>query len=715
MTARRTRAPISTYRLQLHPGFTFDDARAIVPYLAALGITDCYCSPIFTARPGSTHGYDVSDHNQINPELGGEPGLLAFAAALEAHGLGLIVDFVPNHMGNDPRTNHWWRDVLENGPSSPYAGVFDIDWDPVKPELKERLLLPILGEQYGSALESGRLRLTMDEGALVLEYYEHRLPINPRRASIVFETRVDALAAELGEDSRDLREYLSIITALRNLPPYVVRDPARVAERQREKEVARERLAHLMAASAPVRRHVDAAIAAVNGVPGRPATFDRLHELLEMQAYRLASWRTASDEINYRRFFDVNELAGLRVEDPQVFDDIHRLLLDLAGRGLITGLRLDHIDGLSDPAAYLERLQARIRDACASHGAPLPDDRPFHVIVEKILSEEERLPPDWQTAGTTGYTFLNDVNGVFVDPAHKRRLWGLAVRFTGRSEPAEDVVYESKRLIISTALSSEFQVLLNAMNRISESQRGTRDFTMSVIRRALREVVSGFPVYRTYVSARGVSASDRAVVDAALTAARARNPALEPSTFDFVRGILLPEPPPADASAEERRRYDRRLEVAMKFQQYTAPVQAKGVEDTAFYRYNLLLSLNEVGGEPARLGRTPAHFHAANRERLARWPAESTATATHDTKRGEDARARINVLSEIPNEWRDAVHRWTRITRPARSLVDRNPAPDGGDEYLYYQSLLAVWPPEPTDAPIPAAAPRSSRAGWSRP
>lgn len=700
-----TRRPESTYRLQLHPGFTFADAAAVVPYLASLGISDCYCSPIFAARPGSTHGYDVCDHNQINPELGGEAGFMAFASALRDHGLGLILDFVPNHMGNDPRTNHWWRDVLENGPSSPFAQVFDIDWDPVKPELKDRLLLPILGEQYGAALEGGFIQLGFDTGALVLDYHSHRLPLNPRRAAVVFDTGLDELSATLGEDSRELREYRSIITALRNLPPYTVRDPSRVAERQREKEVARDRMAALVQAAPAVGRHIERALASFNGVPGQPASFDRLHELLELQAYRLASWKTASDEINYRRFFDINDLAGLRVEDPQVFDDIHHLLLDLVGRGLVTGLRLDHIDGLADPAAYLERLQAGIRDARRRHGHDSGGDATFHVVVEKILSHGERLPDHWATAGTTGYNFLNDLNGLFVDTASRRRMWSLAVRFTGRSDPAVDVIYDSKRLIISTALSSEFQVLVNAINRLSESQRGSRDFTMSSIRRALREVVGCFPVYRTYVSREGVSASDRTVVDAALRAARTRNPALEPSIFEFLRSVLLPDPPPADASPDARRLYERRLDVAMKFQQYTAPVQAKGVEDTSFYRYNLLLSLNEVGGEPDRFGRPVSAFHDSCRERLVRWPGESTATATHDTKRGEDARARLNVLSEIPNDWRDAVQRWTRITRPSRRLVDRNPAPDGGDEYQFYQSLLAVWPPEPADAPVPTTAP----------
>ena len=695
------REPISTYRLQLHAGFTFDDARRLVPYLAQLGVNACYCSPIFAARPGSTHGYDVTNHNQVNPELGGAEGLEAFAAELERHGLGLILDIVPNHMGVDSRTNEWWRDVLENGPSSTFAHVFDIDWDPLKPELKNRLLLPILGEPYGMALEQGLLQLAYEQGALALCYYDHRLPVNPRRVPMVLDTGLDALAAELGDDDRHLREFLSILTALRNLPPYVIRDDARIAERHREKEVARERLERLVAESDRIRRQVEDAVAAFNGTPGEPPSFDRLHELLELQPYRLAYWRAAADEINYRRFFDINDLAGLRVEDGRVFDHIHQLVLELVGRGLVTGLRLDHIDGLLAPCAYLERLQAAIR---AARGATA-DDPPFPVIVEKILSGDETLPEAWPVSGTTGYNFLNEVNGLFVDRRNRRRFTRLAAAITGRAETLDEVVYDSKRVIVGTALSSEFQVLAAAVNRLSERHRGTRDFTLASIRRALREVVACFPQYRTYVTARGASAADRAVVAAAIDLARRRNPAAEPSIFAFLEATLLAEPPGPDAAPALARRHDERLEVALKFQQYTAPVQAKGVEDTAFYRYNLLISLNEVGGHPDTFGHGVEAFHAAALHRRRHWPREMLASSTHDTKRGEDARARLNVLSEWPGRWREAVMTWTRANATARTMVTRAPAPDRNDEYHFYQALLAVWPAEPADAPVPAVAP----------
>jgi len=701
-----TRRPVSTYRLQLHPGFTFADVRHVVPYLSSLGITDCYCSPAFTARPGSTHGYDITNHNELNPELGGWSAFDQMAAALSHHDLGLILDFVPNHMGNDARTNGWWRDVLENGPSSPFARVFDIDWDPLKPELKNRLLLPILSEPYGDALEQGLLRLGFHEGALVLHYRDQHLPINPRRGALVLETGLESLTASLGENHRQAREFLSILTALRNLPPYTVQDVALIVERQREKEVARERLVRLVAESQAVRRHIDTAIASVNGVVGDPGSFDALHDLLEQQAYRLAYWRTAADEINYRRFFDVNDLAGLRVEDAGVFDHIHELVVQLVADGKVTGLRIDHIDGLADPAAYLERLQDSIRTA--REGTAGPGEGPgrsFYVVVEKILSGDETLPPGWATAGTTGYNFLNEVNGLFVDQGHKRRLLRTFERLTGEADTLADVVYDSKRLIVGTALSSEFQVLASAVNRLSESHRNSRDFTLGSIRRALREVVACFPVYRTYVTEQGASATDRTFLGAALSAAQARNPAAEPTIFEFLERVLLPSTPPGPPGRmHDAMPYAQRLDVARKFQQYTAPVQAKGVEDTAFYRYNVLLSLNEVGGDPERFGHTVDDFHAANVRRQTGWPLEMNATATHDTKRGEDARARLNVLSEIPGEWREAVTAWMRLNRSCRLAVSRQPAPDRNDEYHFYQALLAAWPTEPAHAPVPVAA-----------
>ncbi len=511
------------------------------------------------------------------------------------------------------------------------------------------------------------------------------MPIDPRQQPSVLSEGLDALRLRLPEHDADLREFDRILARLRDLPVYTSREPLLVAERQRGKEEARRRLAALAAASPAVQAHVEQALARINGRAGDPSSFDRLHELLETQPYRLASWRVASDEINYRRFFDINDLAGLRVERPPVREATHGLLLRLIGEGRVTGIRLDHIDGLFDPQGYLAWLRA-------------VSPRPVYVVAEKILSGREALPDDWALDGLTGYGFLNDVTGLFIDRERAARLRRIYVQVTGRREPFADVVYESKRLIERTALASELNVLAHALNQISERERSCRDFTLNVLRKTLAEVVANFPVYRTYVRAGSTSEADRATIAVAVARSRRRAPAFEASTFDFVTSALLPGL--AGGSAE-----DARLLFAMKFQQYTAPVQAKGVEDTAFYRYNLLVALNEVGGDPPRFGRSLDEFHEANRLRLAAWPLAMTATATHDTKRGEDARARIALLSEIPDDWRRALSQWLRLNANHRTSVDGEPAPDRNDEYLFYQALVGAWPAEPAEAPLPAGAP----------
>jgi (1->4)-alpha-D-glucan 1-alpha-D-glucosylmutase len=683
-----SRRPVSTYRLQLRSEFGFAEARAAVPYLARLGITECYTSPHFKANPGSTHGYDICDHSVLNAELGTDDDYQALCAALGGHGLGHIADIVPNHMAADPRSNPWWRDVLENGPSSPYAGFFDIDWRPVKPELFTKVLLPVLGDQYGRVLERGELQLHYEDGGLHLRYGDLDLPINPRQSPRVLGLHVDRLEAQLAGDPA-LREYLSILTALQNLPAYTERDPARIAERQREKEVARERLARLTRESTAISHHVDEVICEANGVAGVSSSFDRLHELLENQAYRLAYWRTAADEINYRRFFDINELVGLRMEEQQVFEAAHLLLKRLIDEGKVTGVRVDHPDGLFDPTVYFERLQQLA-------GAPL------YVVAEKILSPGETLYEHWQVAGTTGYNFLNLVAGLFIDDRHMRRLRRFYKLMTGQGDSFEEVAYRARQTVMLTAMASELNVLSHALNRLSETNRDTRDFTLSNCRRVLREVAACFPVYRTYVSARGASQFDRAVIDAALAEARRRNPVMERSIFDFLREILLtssgsPDEPNAAA--------DARLRFAMQVQQFTAPVLAKGVEDTAFYRYHALVSGNDVGGHPSRPSVAPHEFHAANERRLRDWPLELLATTTHDTKRGEDARVRISVVSEIPDAWGKGVVAWMRINARNRTKAHGLSSPDRNDEYLFYQALVGAWPAEPPFAPTPDRAP----------
>jgi (1->4)-alpha-D-glucan 1-alpha-D-glucosylmutase len=523
---------------------------------------------------------------------------------------------------------------------------------------------------------------------LHLRYFDHEFPINPRQTPRILGLHIERLEQALPGDPA-LREYQSVLTALQNLPPYTERNPLRITERQREKEVARERLERLAAGSPAVARHIEGIVREANGVAGLASSFDTLHELLEHQAYRLAYWRTASDEINYRRFFDVNELVGLRMEEPAVFDASHALVKQLIADGNITGLRVDHPDGLFDPESYFARLQELAGG-------------PFYVVAEKILSEGETLSPAWQVTGTTGYGFLNVMSGLFVDGRHVRKLRRIYTRLTGRTESFDDVAYRGRLTIMLTAMASELNVLAHALNRLSETDRGTRDFTLDSCRRVLREVAAAFPTYRTYLRPGTCSSFDRDVVATVIRKARLRNPLMEDSIFEFVHGVLLPEPG-SDSPASDTVRTER-LRFAMRMQQFTAPVQAKGVEDTAFYRYNVLISANEVGGHPGRPAVSLDEFHASNARRQVEWPLEMLATTTHDTKRGEDARARINAISEVPDEWRKAVSEWMRINSRSRTKIEGTWAPDRNDEYALYQALVGVWPTEALSAAVPERA-----------
>ena len=698
--------PASTYRLQVHRGFPLTAAREVTAYLARLGIAAVYTSPYFAASPGSTHGYDVSNHNEINPELGGGEAHAAFASAVAERGLLHIVDFVPNHMGIGTGANAWWNDVLENGPSSPSATFFDIDWAPVKEELYTKLLLPILGDQYGQVLERGELQLFFRDGSLGLSYFEHELPVNPQTAPRVFRAAVAPLTEALGPDHPQLHEYLSIVASLENLPRYTESDPQRMAVRQREKEVARGRMGRLVAESETVLGAIDAAVVRFNGEPGRPESFDALHALLESQPYRLAYWRTASHEINYRRFFDINTLAGLRVEDRRVFEETHRLLAALLAEGKVQAVRIDHPDGLFDPARYFSMLQDLAAHVWGIEREPDREgrpDRPLYVLAEKILSGREALPRRWAVHGTTGYNYLNDLNGLYIDGSQTPQLRRTYARLTGHGEPFDDVLYHSKRLIIETAMSSELTVLTHMLDRIAAGNRRSRDFTRDSLREVITEVVACFPVYRTYVDEEGWTPEDRAVVERAIARARRRNPAMESSLFDFFREVMLPRdvdsgPLPNDRRGgyppENQEEGRERLRFAMKLQQYTGPVQAKGLEDTAFYRYNVLLSINEVGGDPGRFGRSPADFHEASTQRLRNWPLEMLTTSTHDTKLGEDVRARVNAISELSADWTREVGRWMRLNNGYRTVIDAEPAPDRNDEYRFYQALVGCWPME---------------------
>ncbi|HET7877061.1 MAG TPA: malto-oligosyltrehalose synthase [Methylomirabilota bacterium] len=710
------RTPRATYRLQLGPGLCFDEVAALAPYLSALGVSDAYLSPCFKCGPGSSHGYDVTDHSAFNPEIGSEAAFDQMAQVLAGHGIGVILDVVPNHMGIAGDANPWWMDVLENGPSSPYATFFDIDWVPVKPELRNKVLLPVLPDQYGRMLESQQLQLEFFEGAFFVRYAGVRLPVAPDSYAQVLTQRAEGLGARLGPEHPHRHEFQSILTALEHLPPQTETDPARVEERLREKEIIKRRLAALAKESSEIHEFIDETVKLFNGTPGDPASFDSLDRLLSAQAYRLADWRVAGDEVNYRRFFDVNHLAAIRTELREVFDASHRLVLRLVGEGKVTGVRIDHPDGLYVPGEYFRRLQegavlhtarrlapeldgaraeallARYREVAASDPAA-PLARPLWVVAEKILMAEERLPEWWRVAGTTGYDFLTSVNGLFVDRGNSRQMTALCTRFVGAAPPMADLAYSAKRLIMQVSMASEINRLGHQLDRISETHRHTRDFTLISLIRAVREVIACFPVYRTYIGDEGfeVSARDRAYIERAVAEAKRRNPSVNASIFDFIRDTLLLRDPPG---LGEEKRVARRHFV-MRFQQTTGPVTAKGMEDTALYVYTRLVSLNEVGGDPARFGEPIGAFHEKNARRLSRWPGSLLCTSTHDTKRGEDVRARINVLSEIPAEWGARVRRWRGFARRWRREVDGQAAPDRNDEYLLYQTLVGAWPAEP--------------------
>jgi (1->4)-alpha-D-glucan 1-alpha-D-glucosylmutase len=691
------RIPVATYRLQLNRELPFADIHALVPYFQRLGISDLYTSPFLKARRHSPHGYDVTDHASLNPEIGTDEELAALLAELRRHDMGLILDVVPNHMDIDEETNRWWWDVLENGPSSPYARVFDIDWAPPKEDLANKVLLPILGDQYGKVLENDEIRLLFETGAFLIAYYERRFPVAPRSSVAILEPACERLRTQVGAEDPALVELESIITSLRLLPPRTETDPERIRVRLREKEVAKRRLATLVETCAAVREAIDRTVTAFNGQRGDPRSFDALEALLANQAYRLSYWRVATDEINYRRFFDVNHLAAIRVEEPDVFKAVHDIVFKLLGSGCVTGLRIDHPDGLFDPLQYVADLQS----AC---GSVLPGSTPSapsgalscYVAVEKILVRDERLRTDWEVQGTTGYEFLNQLNVLFVDASAERQFHALYARVNGTPFQFGDIAYQSKKLILDGTMSSELHVLARRLDRISEQHRWSRDFTLFSLQEALAEVIACFPVYRTYIQAASnmVGDEDRHVMLTALRTAKRRNPAVSDSIFDFIGSVLLLQDPDGLGAAEQAERRD----FVMRFQQITGPVMAKGIEDTAFYRAYPLASLNEVGGNPERFGMSIDAFHRQNAARLTNWPHTMLTTSTHDTKRSEDVRARIDVLSEMPREWERAVELWQALNHDKKSRLDDAEVPDGNEEYLLYQTLVGAWPLLPMDA-----------------
>ena len=670
----KARIPRATYRLQLHGKFTFRDATALLPYLAALGVSHVYCSPYLRARPGSTHGYDIVDHEEINPEIGSREELDAFVAGMKRLGLAQVMDIVPNHMGVLAADNAWWQDVLENGPASPLAEFFDIDWRPPAEYLQHRVLLPVLGDHYGVELAAGRLKLQFEPatGSFAVGYFVHRLPIDPVEYPRILAFAVRELEAH-GEHGHQAAALRSIMDAFGRLPRRHESDRARTDERRLGKEVAKGRLASLARANSTVAGAIERAVESINGRLDDPASFDALHDLLERQPFRLAYWRVAQDDINYRRFFDINDLAALRQEHGPVFDATHRLVLDLLKQGAVEALRIDHPDGLFDPKAYFRKLQER----CG---------RPTYVLVEKIVAPFENVNEQWAVHGTTGYRFANVVNGLFVDTAAEARLTRTYQAFVGDGDSFEEIAHRCKRLILRSGLASELTVLTSRLARIARADRATRDFTFNTLREGLTEVIASFPVYRTYIDEQ-VDTEDKRYVEWAVNRARSMSRAADVTVFDFLRDALTCELPVRSPSMAVAVRH-----FARKFQQLTAPVMAKGVEDTAFYVYNRLVSLNDVGGDPGEFGFPPARFHKASSHRARHWPHTMLATSTHDNKRSEDVRARINVVSELVGEWRLRLRRWSRMNADKKSTVEGIAAPSANDEYLLYQTLLGSLP-----------------------
>jgi (1->4)-alpha-D-glucan 1-alpha-D-glucosylmutase len=657
-----TTTPGSTARLQLHRDFTFDDAVACVPYLAELGITHLYTSPILRARPGSMHGYDIVDHGVVNPELGGEEGLQRLVAELRRHGLGIIVDIVPNHMGVGGADNAWWLDVLEWGRASPYADFFDIDWNPPDPELRGKVLLPFLGEPYGVCLERGDIRLRCDDGRLEATYGEHVFPI----AFGFYQIVLGSLAAQV--------------------PDMIAVPHSRTAMRSAVEKV-KASLRQLVASAAGQAAMTQAL---ERYSPDTPQGRERLHLLLERQHYRLVWWQAAVDEINWRRFFDVTSLAGLRVELPQVFDATHATLLRLYGAGLIDGVRVDHVDGLADPRAYCRKLRRRLETAATTRPADAPAG-PAYIVVEKILAGHERLPTDWQTDGTTGYDFMDQVGALLHDPGGEVLLTTLWAELTGSTPDFEDEERHARRLTLRDALASELNATAAALHRVARRERATRDYTLTAIRRCLTEILVHFPVYRLYAGLAGRPETDDRVIARATAGARRLMRATDRPLLDLIGSWLGGEAPRASPPGPLRR---ERLRAIVRFEQLSSPVAAKSVEDTAFYRYGRLLSRNEVGSNPGQFSLSPAAFHAACQERARRYPHALLATATHDHKRGEDVRARLAVLSEVSDEWATQLRRWIRLNAPLKRALDGGPAPDAADEVMLYEMLVGAWLPD---------------------
>ncbi|HYI16648.1 MAG TPA: malto-oligosyltrehalose synthase, partial [Thermomicrobiales bacterium] len=684
--------PVSTYRVQFNKDFPFANGEAIIPYLHRLGVTTLYASPLFKARSGSAHGYDVTDPGQMNPELGGEEGFETFSDTLRQHEMTLLLDIVPNHMAASPE-NLWWLHVLENGPSSEYSSYFDIVWQTSTSgePLESKVVLPILGSHYGTILESQELQVVRDGGEFYVAYWDNRLPLDPKTYRVVLEQRYGILRDRLNHHPNAYREYEALIELTEEMPDRLTVDPELVERRRTGTTRLKAEIVRLCETYPEINEFIEENLWLVNGTEGDPQSFDTLDHLISAQAYRLAFWRVANAEINYRRFFDIADLVSMRIEDEEVFRARHERLIGLIGSGRLHGLRIDHIDGLHDPQGYLDRLQAFLapaRDELAT------GEQQTYILVEKILAEHEHLREEWQTAGTTGYDFLNLVNGLFIDSDATPKLTDIYERISGIRQPLEEVAYQQKRRVMAELFSGDVRALVGWLDRLSAYDRHGRDLTQRELGQALSELTSRFPVYRTYTRDLEVVDEDVAWVEQAIEPAIEARPDLR-RAFNFLRRVLTLNFP---SSLPEEQKPEW-LAFVMRWQQFAGPIMAKGHEDTALYIYHRLASVNDVGGEPGRIGVPVEEFHARNALQARDWPHAMNATSTHDTKRSEDVRARMNVISEFADEWGERVERWRALNAGHKREIDGAALPEGNTEYLIYQTLVGAWPLEDEHVP----------------
>ncbi|MHC1725790.1 MAG: malto-oligosyltrehalose synthase [Syntrophobacteraceae bacterium] len=660
------RTPSSTYRIQFNSGFTFKDAINILDYLSTLGITDIYASPIFRAREGSIHGYDVVDPTCINPELGTEEDFAQLIRAVQEKGMGWLQDIVPNHMAYDGQ-NPMLMDIFESGTLSDYYNFFDVEWDHAYDSMKGRLLAPFLGKPYGESLESGEIRIKFGQNGFMVNYYSLQYPLRIESYESILSPNLGRLRETLGPDHPDYIRFVGIIFTLKGYPCQPLSQ-----ERVDQTRFIKGMLWEIYNNSETVREFVDRNLSILNGEAG-PSELSNIDQLLYDQFFRLSFWKVASEEINYRRFFSINELISLRIEDPEVFQRCHEKIFQLTSAGAFTGLRVDHIDGLYNPLEYLKRL----REGTSG----------IYTTVEKILAFQEDLPTNWPVQGTSGYDYLNYLNGIFCQAENEDEFSIIYQSFTGAGADRENLLHEKKALIIEHFMTGDVDNLAHLMKKISSKDRGGGDITLHGLRRAIFEVLALFPVYRTYISPESFTGMDRRYITDAVERAKKRVPALVNEINYLAKFLLLKY---EDYLGEEEKAL--RLKFAMRFQQFSGPLMAKGFEDTLLYVYNRLISLNEVGGDPFRFGISLSEFHDYNKARSENWPNAMNASSTHDTKRGEDVRARINVLSEIPDEWGKRVNAWSRLNEANKTTLHGLKVPARNDEYLLYQTLVGAYP-----------------------